>query len=153
MTRKTRSEKRVGKTEDQLGLPHARMISDGAVAEVRAIIKADQDLEQLRKVAETVPDSIIRAYRKAIRARVALNANVNIRDVDGWIYGVISELAQLYPDLNKLPKEEFGYSANPDPDLDIEVEVSGMPKPKHTRMTTLKVESRGRAKFESGPLL
>ena len=58
---------------------------------------------------------------------------------------VISELAQLYPDLNKLPKEEFGYSANPDPDLDIEVEVSGMPKPKHTRMTTLKVESRGRA--------
>ena len=38
------------------------------------------------------------------------------------------------------------------PDLDIEVEVSGMPKPKHTRMTTLKVESRGRAKFESGPL-
>ena len=31
------------------------------------------------------------------------------------------------------------------PDLDIEVEVSGMPKPKHTRMTTLKVESRGRA--------
>ena len=92
-----------------------------------------------------IPDGIIRAYRKAIRARVALNANVNIRDVDGWIYGVISELAQLYPDLNKLPKEEFGYSANPDPDLDIEVEVSGMPKPKHTRMTTLKVESRGRA--------
>ena len=131
--------------KNQLGLPHARMISDGAVAEVRAIIKADQDLEQLRKVAETVPDGIIRAYRKAIRARVALNANVNIRDVDGWIYGVISELAQLYPDLNKLPKEEFGYSANPDPDLDIEVEVSGMPKSKHTRMTTLKVESRGRA--------
>ena len=57
-------------------------------------------------MTDKIPDGIIRAYRKAIRARVALNANVNIRDVDGWIYGVISELAQLYPDLNKLPKEE-----------------------------------------------
>ena len=56
-------------------------------------------------MTDKIPDGIIRAYRKAIRARVALNANVNIRDVDGWIYGVISELAQLYPDLNILPKE------------------------------------------------
>jgi hypothetical protein len=77
-----------------------------AIKEIKAIKKANQDLEQLRKVNETVPDGIIRAYRKAIRARVALNANVNIRDTDGWIYGVISELTQLYPELDKLPKEE-----------------------------------------------
>ena len=106
MTRKTRSEKRVGKTEDQLGLPHARAVSDEAIKEVRAIIEADLSLEQLREVAQTTPDGIIRAYRKAIRARVALNDYTDIRTIDGWVYGVISELTQLYPDLNKLPKEE-----------------------------------------------
>ena len=95
-------------------------------------------------MTDKIPDGIIRAWRKTIRAQDEID-HLNYHHVNEWLEGVLWELAQLYPDLNKLPKEEFGYSANPDPDLDIEVEVSGMPKPKHTRMTTLKVESRGRA--------
>lgn len=131
MSRKTKSPIRVGKTEDQLGqrCPFARIRSypdcfedcpdtsicpqhkaevkqDEATAEIKAIREADLALEQLRKINETVPDGIIRAYRKALRARVVLNKDEYVRDADDWIYGVIWELRQLYPDLNKLPKEE-----------------------------------------------
>ena len=64
----------------------------------------------------------------------------------------VEDFDSAFPEIELL-KVVAGIEQGPmPPDLDIEVEVSGMPKPKHTRMTTLKVESRGRAKFESGPL-
>jgi|GEM_PF-3888612 len=37
-------------------------------------------------------------------------------------------------------------------DVDVEVEVSGALRPKKTRMTTLKIESRGRGRFGPGLL-
>ena len=52
-----------------------------------------------------IPDGIIRAWRKTIRAQENVE-NLNFHHVNEWLEGVLWELAQLYPDLNKLPKEE-----------------------------------------------
>jgi hypothetical protein len=52
---------------------------------------------------DKIPDGIIRAYRKAIRAQEGLNDE---HPTYRWIEGVKVELIMLYPDLNKLPKEE-----------------------------------------------
>jgi hypothetical protein len=52
-----------------------------------------------------IPDGIIRAWRKTIRAQDEID-HLNYHHVNEWLEGVLWELAQLYPDLNKLPKEE-----------------------------------------------
>jgi hypothetical protein len=58
-------------------------------------------------MTDKIPDGIIRAYRKALRAMAECNAlNINACEPISWIYGVIWELRQLYPDLENLPEEE-----------------------------------------------
>ena len=56
-------------------------------------------------MTDKIPDGIIRAYRKTIRAQEEID-HLNYHHVNEWLEGVLWELAQLYPDLNKLPKEE-----------------------------------------------
>jgi hypothetical protein len=51
-------------------------------------------------MTDKIPDGIIRAYRKALKTREAVTMN------QLWLEDVIWELTQLYPELNKLPKEE-----------------------------------------------
>jgi hypothetical protein len=55
----------------------------------------------------------------------------------------------------KLEVEDFDNALSeyePPVPLDMEIELSEMPKSKRIRMVTLKVESRERARFESGPI-
>jgi len=106
MSRNSRSEKRVGKTEDQLGMPHARTVEDEAIKEIRYLQESNRDLRIVSELNKTIPYGIIRAYRKAIRGKDELNkVHIDRKTVDGWFDGVIWELTQLYPDLRKLPKE------------------------------------------------
>ena len=116
MARKDRSKehRNVGKTEDQLGLPHARAIIDEAIAEVQAVREADRDLEIVKVIAKTVPVEIIRAYRKALRAQEELKAcnkfpliaTLPTIRANEWMDGVKWELTQLYPELINLPEEK-----------------------------------------------
>ena len=56
---------------------------------------------------DKIPDGIIRAYRKAKRAMAECDAlNINASQPISWIYGVLWELTQLYPDLINLPEEK-----------------------------------------------
>lgn len=67
-----------------------------------------QFTEAQEGATKQIPDGIIRAYRKTIHAQNLLP----FIEGDGsgsayhWMEEVRWELAQLYPDLNKLPKEE-----------------------------------------------
>ena len=55
---------------------------------------------------EQIPDGIIRAYRKAIKAREKLPINDNYTfTASQYIEGVLWELERLYPDLKVLPQE------------------------------------------------
>ena len=126
MSRELRGEKRVGKTEDQLGSP--RLAEDlnrtteipvGHISETEMKrIKYEEEVSKsfsraMKKATEPpIPDGIIRAYRKAIQAQYKIN-EMRVRPTSetwgeaiAWIEGVKRELLQLYPDLSKLPKEE-----------------------------------------------
>jgi hypothetical protein len=52
-----------------------------------------------------IPDGIIRAYRKTIRAKNS-SCDLKFDESFKWIEGVMWELIKLYPDLTKLPEEE-----------------------------------------------